>query len=174
MRTEELRLSPYREPSDGLNHMEGEMPRPSYSEAEVAGAVLAVKANRGYVKPVADAMGLKSQTLGRWVRGDRRAAGAAKRAAMVHKQEQALLEGFLESALRAQELAMSPEKLEKASSYQLMLMSAVGYDKFLLGTGRPTSRSETLKARYVEPEALRKISSTAVIEATAKALPEPA
>jgi hypothetical protein len=128
----------------------------------VAGAVLAVKANRGFVKPVADAMGLKSQTLGRWVRGDRRSAGAGERAILVQKQERELLEGFLESALRAQEMAMSPENLAKASSYQLTLMAAVNYDKFLLGTGRPTSRSETLKARYVEPEALRKVSSMAI------------
>ena len=141
--------------------------RPSpYSEEEVAAAVLAVKANRGYVQPVAEKMGLHSQTLGRWVRGDRRASGAAKRALMVHKAEQELLEGFLESALRSQELAMAPETLAKASAYQLTIMAGINYDKYLLGSGRPTSRSEVLKARYVEPEGLRKLSAAIVTVAS--------
>jgi len=85
---------------------------------------------------------------------------------MVHKAEQELLEGFLESALRSQELAMSPETLAKASAYQLTIMAGINYDKYLLGSGRPTSRSEVLKARYVEPEGLRKLSAAIVTVAS--------
>lgn len=134
--------------------------RPVYSEEQVATAVLAVKANRGFVKPVADKMGLKSQTLGRWVDGSRRADGAASRAAMVHKAEQNLLDGFLELAVAARQVAL--EKIGSASAYQATLIGGISYDKYLLGTGRPTSRTESLKARYVEGDSLRSIASRVV------------
>lgn len=147
-------------------------PRKRYSEQEIAAAVLAVKANNGYIKPVADKMGLNHETLGRWVRGQRRGSGAANRAVMVHKQEQELIAGFLELAGVATKQALA--NIGEAKSRDASIVAGIAYDKYLLGTGRPTSRTEQLRARYVEPEALRKISSTAVIETTAKALPEPA
>lgn len=141
------------------------MPRRSYPEAEVAAAVLAVKANNGYVKPVADKLGLHHQTLERWVKGERRASGAPTRAMMVHKAEEELIQGFLELAGAATKQALA--NIGDAKSRDASIVAGIAYDKYLLGTGRPTSRTETLKARYVESDALRKVSAS-VIEGEAK------
>src|SRR4029077_14497894 len=113
--------------------------------------------NSGFVKPVADKMSLLSQTVSRWVRGDRRADGAATRAIAVHKAEQTLLDGFMELAIAARKVAL--EKIGSASAYQATLIGGISYDKYLLGTGRPTSRTESRSVRYVTEDALERISA---------------
>lgn len=141
----------------------------SYSQEVKDGAILAVASNNGYVKPTAEQIGIPVRTLQAWWN---KYLEAAQDLTVRHKDGQGLADRFLAIAIAAQDRVM--ELLpETKSAYQAALIEGINLDKYLLLTGRPTSRTEILKARYVDPDALRKVSQE-VIDVPAKELPETA
>jgi hypothetical protein len=111
----------------------------------------------GFVKPAATALDIPRPTLNRWSKKEDPAAERAKAALSEHSKVSKLAETFLNLAQAAAEHAFA--NLDKASPYHGALISAISLDKWALITGRPTSRTEVLRARYVEPASLRSLSS---------------
>lgn len=137
----------------------------TYSQEEKDGVLLAVALNggTGSIKPTAARLGMPRETVaGQW----NRYLDEAHALTSSHKEGQTLADRFLAIAIAAQNRVMELLGEEK-SAYRAALIEGINFDKWALITGRPTSRTEILKARYVEPEALRRTAS-AVIDVPAR------
>jgi hypothetical protein len=132
----------------------------TYTPEDKAQALMALDLNKGYVRPTADMIGLPQANLDRWK--DRRdAAVESARAALSETTKvKTLADTFLKLAQAGADHALAT--LDKASPYHGALISAISLDKWALITGRPTSRTEVLRARYVEPASLRSLSSSVI------------
>lgn len=134
--------------------------RRSYSEAEVAESLTALRANDGVVKRTAEDLGIPRMTLAQWAMESRRPQSARNqdiRLKVSHDKSEETIRML--DAIIPQALARVAEALPSVNGYQAMLVSAIAIDKRQLLSGGPTSRTETLRARYVEPASLRSLSS---------------
>jgi hypothetical protein len=134
--------------------------RRSYSEEDVAASLTALRANDGVVKRTAEDLGIPRMTLAQWAMETRRpqtAGNAAQRLQVSQDKSQETIRML--DAIIPQALARVAEALPSVNGYQAMLVSAIAIDKRQLLSGGPTSRTETLRARYVEPASLRSLSS---------------
>jgi hypothetical protein len=139
-----------------------------YSDQDIVGALKAVDANLGYVKPTAAALGIPEKTLWNWThRGGKRAL-AARRRMLSGNEDSAIADRYLDIVIAAQDQTMAA--LPKASAYQAVMIGAVAFDKRQLGLGRPTSRSEVVRTRYVEGDALHSMAARVI---DVPALPSP-
>ena len=140
--------------------MAPDVQRRHYSDAEIQGALQAVEANRGYIKPTAEALGIPEKTLYNWTveRGQR--ARAARTRLLGGNDDLGLADRFLDVVIAAQDRTM--EALPKASAYQAALIGAISIDKRQLILGRPTSRSEQVRTRYVEGDALHSMAARVI------------
>lgn len=143
----------------------------SYSAEDKGAALLALDLNKGFVKPTAQQLEIPRDTLNTWSKKEDPAAEAAKGEILQHKNVQKLAETLFRLAQAGADHALA--NIGDASPYHGALIGAIALDKWSLITGRPTSRTEVLRARYVDPDALRKISQE-VIDVEAKRLPDPA
>ena len=129
----------------------------SYTDADKGAALFGLDLNGGVVKTTAEALDIPRSNLEHW--DDKRGEpgiSAARQAISDHKNVQDLAEQFFELARRAIHHSMA--NLDKATPYHGALIAAISLDKWALITGRPTSRTEVLRARYVEPTALRELA----------------
>ena len=133
--------------------------RRTYSEEDIAGALTSLRANDGQVRATARELGIPPMTLGQWATETRRPETPANRpnriAVSTHQVEETISQL---SAIIPQALARVVEALPTLNGYQAMLAAAIAIDKRQLLSGGPTSRTEVLRARYVEPTALRELA----------------
>lgn len=54
------------------------------------------------------------------------------------------------------------EKVDSSSASQAAVIAAISTDKINLLSGKPTSRNESVRVRYTEPEALKQAASNVV------------
>lgn len=136
----------------------------SYSDQEKGAALLALDLNNGYVKSSAHQLDVPRGTLQHWDKASEEVKARARAALSEHSKVQTLADTFLRLAQAGADHALAT--LERASPYHGALIGAIALDKWALITGRPTSRTEVLKARYVEPASLR-LTAAAVIDVPA-------
>jgi hypothetical protein len=109
------------------------------------------------VKSTARQVDVPRGTLQHWEKDGTERSRQAREAITEHSKVKTLAETFLKLAQAAANHSLA--NLDKASPYHGALISAISLDKWALITGRPTSRTEVLRARYVEPASLRSLSS---------------
>lgn len=134
-----------------------------YSEEDIAGALTSMRANEGQVRATSREIGVPATTLSQWARDARRpetAENSARRHVVSTQQAEETIQQL--SAIIPQALARVAEALPTLNGYQAMLAAAIAIDKRQLLSGGPTSRTEVLRARYVEPTALRALAAKVV------------
>lgn len=140
--------------------------RRSYSEDDVASALTSLRGNEGRIRSTARDLAIPAMTLSQWASEARRpetAENAPRRHEVSTRQVEETIQTL--SEVIPQALARVKEALPSLNGYQAMLTAAIAIDKRQLLSGGATSRTEVLRARYVEPGDLRKLSG-AVIDTT--------
>lgn len=131
-----------------------------YSDAEMVGALRAVDANKGYIKPTADALGIPAKTLSNWTLNKGKRAIQARNASLGHNEDLGIADRYLDIIIAAQDRTL--EAIGSASAYQAALIGAISTDKRQLILGRPTSRTEAIRTRYVDGDALRGMANRVI------------
>lgn len=143
----------------------------SYSAEEKGAALLALDMNNGFVKSTARQIDVPRGTLQHWDQAPESVKTAAREAITEHSKVANLAETFLKLAQAGAEHALA--NLDRATPYHGALIGAIALDKWALITGRPTSRTEVLRARYVEPTALRQLAAKVVDVPVSGTTPRP-
>jgi len=141
-----------------------DVPKRSYTEEEVAAGLNAVLANGGKIRSTAREIGVPVMTVSQWASQSRRvprsASEAAHRAELSTRNREDTVRRLDEVIPLA--LARVVEAIPDEGAYRAMLTAAIAIDKRQLLTGGVTSRTETVKARYVEGDSLRSIASRVI------------
>lgn len=131
--------------------------RRNYTNEDRINAVLAVKANGGRIKPVADALGIPRPTLITWVKGQSHPEVAKE--AEKPERRLPLADEFENIAYRCLG-GLTDEKIEAMNGVDLLKTAGISVDKMRLLREQPTVITQNEYKNLSEDELSRRIKET--------------
>jgi hypothetical protein len=142
------------------------MARKTYDAATIANALATVQAEGNFLR-ASKLLGISRSTLRAWASGQLPGPVASEPVAVFAARQtdakQTLAKGYREVEGLYLGHLKNPEVVAKASAAQAAIVAGVMSDKATRAEGGPTSISEHRVARYVEPNALRKLADAVLV-----------
>jgi transposase-like protein len=135
-----------------------------HTDQEIKHALETLELNRGNQTKTAKELGIDRTLLNKW---KQRVAqnpdildAEAPQESELDRNTRKTLEGL--KTLQAKAIKRAIEKIDGSSASQAAVIAAISTDKINLLSGKPTSRNESVRVRYAQPDDLKNAAANVV------------